>query len=161
MPSTVFDLSATSPNGAAFPLAPFQGRVLLIVNTATECGFTPQFAGLEALHKAWSDKGLTLLGFPCNQFAFQEPVKDAEMVEVCRINHGVTFPLMAKSDVNGPRTNPVFKFLKDRDQAEPGQKVKWNFTKFLVARDGTTVRRYRSEVEPAALEADLKALLGV
>jgi len=159
MSETVFDLSATTPAGAEFPLGPFKGRVLLIVNTATECGFTPQFAGLEALHKAWSDKGLTVLGFPCNQFGFQEPLKDSQLVEVCRVNHGVTFPLMAKSDVNGGKTNKVFQFLKKNDTQEPGKNIKWNFTKFLVSRDGTTVRRYRSEVEPQELEADLKTLL--
>lgn len=157
---TLFDLSATQPNGKPYPLRAHEGKVVLVVNTATQCGLTPQFAGLEQLHQDFKDKGLVVLGFPCDQFAHQEPLADNEMVEVCQRNHGVTFPLMAKSDVNGPATNPVFAYLKENAKGLLGDDIKWNFGKFVVGRDGTTVLRYAPTSEPATLRADIERLLG-
>jgi glutathione peroxidase len=133
--ASFYDLKATKPNGDTLPFDTLKGKVVLVVNTATQCGLTPQFAGLEALHQKYKDRGLVVLGFPCDQFAHQEPVADADMVEVCRVNHGVTFPLMAKSDVNGPETNEVFRFLKSENKGLLGEDIKWNFGKFLVSKE--------------------------
>jgi len=130
-----------------------------VVNTATQCGLTPQFDGLEKLHQKYKDQGLVVVGFPCDQFANQEPLTDAQMEETCRMNHGVTFPLMAKSDVNGPNTNPVFRFLKERNKGILGEDIKWNFGKFLVAKDGTTIERYAPTTVPADLEKDIVQVL--
>lgn len=157
--TTVYDLAYTSNAGDTVGLDAYRGRPLLIVNTASKCGFTPQYDGLQALHEQYAERGLVILGFPCDQFAHQEPGDDAEIAEFCRLNHGVTFPLSTKVDVNGADTHPVFAFLKDRTKGLLGSSVKWNFTKFLVAPDGVTVTRYAPTTEPADLAADIEALL--
>lgn len=161
MPQSFFSLSTTTPAGKPYPLEAHRGKVVLVVNTATKCGLTPQFDGLEKLHQKYKDQGLVVLGFPCDQFANQEPNSDEVMEEVCRVNHGVTFPLMAKSEVNGPRTNPVFGFLKKKTKGLFGleKPIVWNFGKFLVSKDGTKVLRYAPTTEPAKLEEDILRLL--
>jgi glutathione peroxidase len=156
---SIFALSFTDNHGAAIPIGAYAGRPILVVNTASRCGFTPQYAGLQALHERYRDRGLIVLGFPCDQFAHQEPGDDATIDEFCRANYGVTFPLSTKVDVNGKRTHPVFAFLKARAGGRLGAAIKWNFTKFLIAPDGTTVKRYSSSTEPAAISADIEALL--
>lgn len=160
MVENFFDLETVTPEGRPYLFSEHRGRVVLVVNTATRCGLTPQFEGLEALHQKYRARGLVVVGFPCDQFAHQEPLSDDEMVESCRVNHGVSFPLMAKSDVNGPNANSVFQFLKARSQGSPGEDIAWNFGKFLVSRDGVTVRRYEPTTVPADLEGDLLELLG-
>jgi glutathione peroxidase len=157
--TTIYDLSLTDNRGETVDLAQFRGQPLLIVNTASKCGFTPQYDGLQALHEKYGPQGLVVLGFPCDQFAHQEPGDDAAIEEFCRINHGVTFPLSTKIDVNGKGTHPVFAFVKDRSKGMLGSAVKWNFTKFLVGPDGTTVTRYSPNTEPAELAGDIEALL--
>jgi glutathione peroxidase len=159
MADNFFDLETVTPAGKPYPFAAHRGKVVLVVNTATQCGLTPQFDGLEQLHQKYKDKGLVVVGFPCDQFGHQEPLTDGEMVEACKMNHGVTFPLMAKSDVNGPNTNEVFKYLKSKNKGLLGEDIKWNFGKFLVAQDGTTVERYAPTTVPADLEADIQKLL--
>ena len=157
--TTIYDLSATSNRGEEIDFAQFAGRPMLLVNTASKCGFTPQYDGLQALHETYGPQGLVVIGFPCDQFANQEPGDDAAIEEFCRINFGVTFPLTTKVDVNGKDTHPVFAFLKERTGGLLGSSVKWNFTKFLVAPDGTTVKRYSPKTEPAAMTKDIEALL--
>jgi len=132
----------------------YKGKVVLAVNTATECGFTPQFSGLEALHQKYKDKGLAVVGFPCNQFGGQEPHTDGEMAEVCRRDHGVTFPLTAKIEVNGPGAHPVYQFLKD---ATGGADIEWNFAKFLVTPD--TIQRFTPDTTPESIEGEIAAAL--
>jgi glutathione peroxidase len=156
---TIYDLTFTDNRGEQVDLAQFRGQPLLIVNTASKCGFTPQYDGLQELHEQYGPQGLVVLGFPCDQFAHQEPGDDAAIEEFCRINHGVTFPLSTKIDVNGKGTHPVFTFVKERSKGLLGSAVKWNFTKFLVAPDGVTVTRYSPNTEPAALADDIEALL--
>ena len=156
---TIYDLSFTSNAGETVDLDQFRGQPLLIVNTASKCGFTPQYDGLQELHETYGPQGLVVLGFPCGQFANQEPGDDADIEEFCRVNHGVTFTLSTKVDVNGKDTDPVFEFLKDHTRSLLGSSVKWNFTKFLVAPDGVTVKRYSPKTDPAALATDIKALL--
>jgi len=157
---TAFELSFTSSRGETVPLATYAGRPMLVVNTASQCGFTPQYEGLQALHEEYADQGLVVIGFPCDQFAGQEPGDDAEIEEFCRVNYGVEFPLSTKVDVNGNATHPVFAFLKERAGGRLGSAIKWNFTKFLVAPDGTTVKRYGPTTKPEAIRADIEALLG-
>ena len=157
--NTIYDLSATSNRGEEIDFAQFAGRPMLIVNTASKCGFTPQYDGLQALHETYGPQGLVVIGFPCDQFANQEPGDDAAIEEFCRINFGVTFPLTTKADVNGKDTHPVFEFLKERTGGLLGSGIKWNFTKFLVAPDGRTVKRYSPRTEPAAMADDIVALL--
>ncbi len=159
MTATIFDLSATSNRGEVIDLAQFRGRPLLIVNTASKCGFTPQYDGLQALHEEFGPQGLVVLGFPCDQFAHQEPGDDAAIEEFCKVNFGVTFPLTTKVDVNGRGTHPVFAFLKEHTSGLLGSAIKWNFTKFLVAADGQSVTRYSPKTEPAALADDIRELM--
>jgi len=158
--TTITEFDVKKPDGAKIPLADYAGRVLLIVNTASKCGFTPQYAGLEALHRKFGDRGFEVLGFPCNQFGAQEPGDAAEIAQFCSVSYDVTFPVFAKIDVNGPNTDPLYDALK---KAAPGlmgtKSIKWNFTKFLVDRQGKVVRRYAPNVPPEALEADIVALL--
>jgi glutathione peroxidase len=137
-----------------------EGKVLLIVNTASKCGFTPQYEGLEALHKKYGDKDLAVIGFPCDQFANQEPGSDSDIASFCKLNYGVSFRLMSKIDVNGEGTHPVFAFLKKQAGSLLGSDIKWNFTKFLVAKDGKTVKRFAPTTEPVKLEKDIEAALG-
>ena len=157
---TVYDFSARDIEGAERSLGEFRGKVLLIVNVASECGFTPQYAGLEALQRNYAARGFAVLGFPCNQLGSQEPGGEGEIRQFCESRFGVTFPLFAKIDVNGPDTHPVYAYLK---AAEPGllgsAGIKWNFTKFLVAKDGRVVKRYAPTTKPDAIEADIEAQL--
>ena len=157
---SLFELSFTTSGGEEIALAGYEGRPVLVVNTASQCGFTPHYEGLEALHRAYRDQGLVVIGFPCDQFAHQEPGDDATIEEFCRANYGVDFPLSTKVDVNGKATHPVFAFLKEHGGGRFGSAIKWNFTKFLVAPDGRTVRRYGPATKPEAIRADIEALLG-
>lgn len=160
MGETIYGLAAKGNDGREVPLKVYEGKVILVVNTASKCGFTPQYKGLEALYKKYKDRGLEVLGFPCDQFAHQEPGSDKEIAQFCERNFGVTFPLMAKVEVNGPGTHPVFKLLKKNAPGIIGDSIKWNFTKFLVSRDGQTVKRYAPTVEPEALEEFIETALG-
>lgn len=157
--NTLFDLSFTDNHGQQVSLADYSGRPVLIVNTASKCGFTPQYDGLQKLHEEFKDRGLVVLGFPCDQFAHQEPGADGDIEEFCKLNYGVTFPLSTKVDVNGDKTDPVFTFLKEKAGGLLGSRIKWNFTKFLVAPDGTTVKRFAPKTAPADIEADIEAVL--
>ena len=161
MPNTTSlqDLSFTDNHGKPVALSDYAGKAVLIVNTASKCGFTPQYDGLQELYDKFQDEGLVVIGFPCDQFAHQEPGGDKDIEEFCSVNYGVSFPLSTKVDVNGDKTDPVFAFLKQRASGLLGSRIKWNFTKFLVAPDGTTVTRYSPKTAPAALESDIEALL--
>ncbi len=157
---SVFDFSATTKGGGDLPLEQYRGKVLLIVNTASKCGFTPQFAGLEELYEKYRDRGLEVLGFPCNQFGGQDPGSNEEIQEFCQLNYGVSFPMMGKIEVNGSGTTPLYKHLKKSAKGLAGsERIKWNFTKFLVNRDGEVVKRYAPQTKPSQLEADIEALL--
>jgi glutathione peroxidase len=139
----------------------YAGKVLLVVNTASKCGFTPQFAGLEELYEKYRDKGLEILGFPCNQFGNQDPGSNDEIQEFCQLNYGVSFPMFAKIEVNGSGTDPLFKHLKKEAPGALGtERIKWNFTKFLVDADGKVVKRYAPTVKPKDIEKDIRKLLG-
>lgn len=159
--TTIYDFKALTTNGKELDFDQFRGKVLLIVNTASKCGFTPQFAGLEELNQRYKDKGLVVIGFPCNQFASQDPGSDEEISNFCRINYGVTFQMMKKIDVNGKNADPIFQFLKDRSKNIFSDDIKWNFTKFLVASDGITVRRYAPTVKPNRMRKDIEEMLMV
>ena len=157
---TIYDFEATSIAGKDVSLSQFKGQVLLIVNTASKCGFTPQFGGLEDLHKTYGGKGLAVLGFPCNQFGSQDPGADGEIAEFCQVNYGVSFPMMAKVDVNGPTAHPLYKWLCSQAPGLLGSKaIKWNFTKFLVGKDGQVIKRYAPTDKPADLATDITAAL--
>jgi glutathione peroxidase len=157
---TIADFTAKLPNGEEVSLADKAGKVLLIVNTASKCGFTPQYDGLEALWRKYRDRGFEVVAFPCNQFGGQEPGTNDEIAQFCSVNFGVSFPLMAKVDVNGPATAPLYDWLKSEAPGLLGtKKIKWNFTKFLIGRDGKVVRRYAPTAKPEKLDADIAALL--
>ncbi|HWG05670.1 MAG TPA: glutathione peroxidase [Beijerinckiaceae bacterium] len=158
--TNVYDFSAKALSGDDVPLDGFRGKALLIVNTASQCGFTPQYAGLEALQRAFADRGFSVLGFPCNQFGHQEP-GDADAIRTfCSTNYAVSFPLFAKIDVNGPQAHPLYEFLKKAKRGLLGSEaIKWNFTKFLVDRAGTVVARYAPTTKPEDIKADIEALL--
>ena len=178
----IYDFKALSNKGAEVDFAQFEGKVLLIVNTASKCGFTPQYDDLEALWNKYKDRGLQVIGFPCDQFGHQEPGSDEEIAEFCRINHGVTFPLMQKIEVNGPDAHPIYKYLKAQKgfqgfgkgpkaammkmvmkKADPdfenNSEIKWNFTKFLISKDGSLIKRFAPVAEPEEMEADIEAML--
>lgn len=177
----IFDYKSISNTGAEVDFSQYEGKVLMIVNTASKCGFTPQYDGLEELYRKYKDQGLVIIGFPCDQFAGQEPGSDEEIEEFCRLNHGVTFPLMAKTEVNGANAEPIFEYLKTQAPTEEYKGIKakatqkmlkgisksveknsdilWNFTKFLISRDGSVVKRYAPTTEPKEIEADIKAML--
>ncbi len=160
--ATIYDFTVLTSQGEPLDLASLRGKVLLIVNTASKCGYTPQLAGLEELHKQYHDKGLVLLGFPCNQFGGQDPGTDEEIRNFCQVNYGVTFPIMQKVEVNGPHAHPLFKFLKEetsQDSDLPVKPIQWNFNKFLISRDGTDITRYGSAKLPKNLAKDIEALL--
>ena len=157
---SVHDFTVKKPDGSAQKLSDFAGGPILIVNTASKCGFTPQYKGLEALHRKFGPKGLTVLGFPCNQFGAQEPGDAAEIQNFCSLTYDVTFPLMAKVDVNGEGAEPLFTHLKGEKPGLLGTKgIKWNFTKFLVDKAGNVVGRYAPTDKPEALEKDIERLL--
>ena len=157
---STYDFSAETLDGQPAPLADWRDKVILIVNTASKCGFTPQYEGLEALYRKYKDRGFVVLGFPCNQFGAQEPGDAAEIANFCSLTYEVDFPMMRKIDVNGPGTHPLYDYLK---HAKPGllgtEGVKWNFTKFLVDRKGEVVERFAPNVTPKALEGQIEALL--
>ncbi|HXS77908.1 MAG TPA: glutathione peroxidase [Terracidiphilus sp.] len=161
--STVFDFEAETLDGEQKKLAGYLGKVLLIVNTASQCGFTPQYAGLEKLYRAYKDTGLVVLGFPCNQFGVQEPGSAAEIGVFCEKNYGVSFPMFAKIDVNGGRAHPLYRYLKREKPGLLGPfgggAIKWNFTKFLVNRAGHVVARYAPNTKPESLAGEIEKLL--
>ena len=157
---SIYDIAVTDIHGKEQKLDQYKDKVLLIVNTASKCGFTPQYKGLEAVYKKMHGRGLDILGFPCNQFGAQEPGSEDEIESFCEINYGVTFPLFAKVDVNGDKAAPLYQYLK---KARPGvlgsEAIKWNFTKFLVDRHGNVIERYARNVEPEAIAGDIEKLL--
>lgn len=159
MKSEFYNLSVHTPAGQQLQMNAFEEKVVLIVNTATKCGLTPQFEGLEALHQKYKDKGLVIIGFPCDQFANQEPETNETMEEVCRINHGVSFQLTEKVEVNGKGEHPIFTYLKNKQTGFFGKKIKWNFTKFLIDRKGVPIKRYAPTVLPEKLEKDILQLV--
>jgi glutathione peroxidase len=157
---SLYDIEVTTIEGKKKSLAEYKGKVLLIVNTASKCGFTPQYSGLQNLYEKYGEKGLIVLGFPCNQFANQEPGDEAEIQQFCQLNYGVTFPLFAKVDVKGPNAHPLFRYLTKEAPGFLGMKsIKWNFTKFLVDRNGRVVKRYAPNVTPDKIEMDIRELL--
>ena len=177
----IYDFKVLSNRGLDFDFAQLEGKVLMIVNTASKCGFTPQYDGLEALYQKYKDQGFVIVGFPCDQFAGQEPGSNEEIAEFCRLNHGVTFPLMAKTDVNGANAEPIFEYLKAQapteeycglkakatakllkglsKSMEKDSDIRWNFTKFLINRDCTVIKRYAPTTKPQDIENDIKAML--
>lgn len=158
--TTVYDFRAKGLDGKDIDLKQFQGKVLLIVNTASECGYTPQYKGLEAVYEQFRDRGVEVLGFPCNQFGAQEPGSNTEIEAFCERNYGVTFPLFDKIDVNGDAAHPLFKHLKSEAPGLMGtEAIKWNFTKFLVRKDGRVYKRYAPQTEPKELVKDIEKLL--
>ena len=158
--ATIYEFSALQINGKSTALKKFKGKPMLIVNTASACGFTPQFAGLEELHQTYGARGLVVLGFPCNQFGAQDPGSNGEIAEFCQLNYGVSFPMMAKIDVNGPDAAPLYLWLSAEAPGLLGSKaIKWNFTKFLVGKDGKVMRRYAPTDTPASLAKDVEAAL--
>ena len=158
--TTIHDFTVRNIQGESVPLSRYQGNALLVVNTASACGFTPQFAGLEALHKTYAAQGLTVLGFPCNQFGSQDPGSNDEIASFCQLNYGVDFPMMEKIDVNGAKADPLYQWLTKEAPGLLGSKaIKWNFTKFLVGRDGQVIRRYAPQDAPAKLAGDIEAAL--
>ena len=160
MTTNIYSQSATDIQGNAVSLEQYRGKVLLIVNTASECGFTPQYKGLEALYRQYQDQGLVVLGFPCNQFGGQEPGSDNEIQQFCQLNYGVSFPVMAKLAVNGPDASPLFEHLKDSARGlMKTRAIKWNFTKFLINKQGDVVKRYAPRTKPASIAASIEDLL--
>ena len=177
----IYDFKAFTSRGKELDFSEFKGKVLLIVNTASKCGFTPQFAGLEELNQKYKDKGLVIIGFPCNQFKEQDPGKDSQIEEFCQLNYGVTFQIMRKTDVNGAAAEPIFEYLKTQaptedynglkakaaktlfkaisKSVEKDSDIKWNFTKFLISKDGDTIKRYAPTTEPKDFEKDSEAML--
>jgi glutathione peroxidase len=157
----VFDFQATSLDGKPVDLAQYRGKVLLIVNTASKCGFTPQYQGLETLHRELQGRGLEVLGFPCNQFGSQEPGTEDEIGAFCEKNYGVSFPMFAKVDVNGDAAHPLWQHLKAEAPGVLGtEAIKWNFTKFLIGRDGKVAQRYAPTTKPEEIAGDIEKLLG-
>ena len=179
--ATIYDFKALNNKGEEIEMSQYKGKVLMIVNTASKCGFTPQYDGLEDLYKKYKEQGLVILGFPCDQFAHQEPGSDEEIAEFCRINHGVTFPLMKKIDVNGENAHSIFEYLKSQAPKEEykGLKAKathtmlkgvsksakkegdilWNFTKFLISKDGSVIKRFAPVAEPKEMDAEIATML--
>jgi glutathione peroxidase len=157
--STAYDFTATTIDGEERALAAYEGKVLLVVNVASKCGFTPQYAGLEKLHREFVDDGLVVLGFPCDQFGHQEPGAEAEIKEFCSLTYDVTFPMFAKIEVNGDGAHPLYQWLKEEQRGLLGGRIKWNFTKFLVDRSGQPVHRYAPNTTPEDLHDDVEKLI--
>ncbi len=157
---TIYDFTVKNAGGQDVPLAEFKGKVLLVVNTASKCGFTPQYAQLQELYNRHHEQGLEILAFPCDQFAHQEPGTDEEIQQFCQLNYGLTFPVYAKIDVNGKDAHPLFKHLRSAKKTLLGDTIKWNFTKFLVDRRGEFAGRYEPTVNPLDMQADIEKLLG-
>ncbi|PWE00938.1 glutathione peroxidase [Marinilabilia rubra] len=159
MESNFYNFSAATLFGQKVNMNTYKGKTILVVNTASKCGLTPQYKGLEALYKKYKDKGLVILGFPCNQFANQEPGDEKSISETCYTNYGVTFPMFAKVDVNGENAHPIFKYLKNELGGIFGSMIKWNFTKFLIDSEGKPVKRFAPTTKPEAIEQYLKGIL--
>jgi glutathione peroxidase len=158
--TTFYDLKSELPSGTTYTFDQLKGKVVLIVNVASKCGFTPQYKGLQALYDKYKDKDFLILGFPCNQFGGQEPGTDADIASFCEVNHGVNFPLMKKSDVNGDDTNEVYKWLKNEKAGLLGlSRIKWNFEKFLIDKNGKVVNRWASTTSPEAIDAEVAKLV--
>lgn len=158
--TTVMDFSAVLANGEPKNLSDYQGKVLLIVNTASKCGFTPQYTGLESLHQTYGERGFSVLAFPCNQFGGQEPGSEEEIQSFCDLNYQTSFPLFSKVEVNGADSHPLYAHLKEQAPGVLGsQRIKWNFTKFLVNQQGEVVKRYAPSTKPEAIASDIDALL--
>ena len=158
-PTSIYDLEFTDNRGNLVSLADYSGKPILIVNTASKCGFTPQYEGLQKLNEEFREQGLIVLGFPCDQFAHQEPGTDQEIDEFCKVNFGVDFPLSQKVNVNGKNAHPVFKFLKENSKSLLGGTVKWNFTKFLISPDGKSIKRYSPNTTPENIRTDVLEIL--
>lgn len=156
---SLYDFKVEDNIGRRISLEKYQGQVLLIVNTASKCGFTPQFAGLEKLYQDFKGQGFSVLGFPCNQFANQDPGSNEEIQSFCQLNYGVTFPMFGKIDVNGATASPLFEYLKKETGGLLGSAIKWNFTKFLIDREGNVIKRYAPTVTPEAIRGDIEKLL--
>lgn len=159
MAANFYQFTATSLQGKEINTEKYKGKVVLVLNTASKCGFTPQYEGLEKLYKEYKDKGLVILGFPCNQFGNQEPGTEKEISEGCLINYGVSFPMFSKVEVNGENTHPIFKYLKAELKGFPGKNIKWNFTKFLIDKEGKPFKRFSPLTKPENLRKDIEALL--
>jgi glutathione peroxidase len=158
--NSIYEINVETIDGDSTTLAPYRGKVILIVNVASKCGFTPQYEGLEKLYKTYEDRGFVILGFPCNQFGSQEPGTEADIKNFCRINYGVTFPMFSKIEVNGDGAHPLYKYLKVQQPGLLGTKaIKWNFTKFLVDREGNIVKRFAPSTRPEALKEAIESLL--
>lgn len=156
---TIYDFTAKSNKGKEVDLSQFKGQVLLIVNTASKCGFTPQYKGLEDLYKKYKGQGLAIIGFPCDQFGHQEPGNNEEIASFCEMNYGVTFPIMEKIEVNGEQASPIFKYLKSKAGGLFGSRIKWNFTKFLISKDGQVIKRFSPIKNPKSLEKLIERML--
>ncbi|MGJ7586505.1 glutathione peroxidase [Staphylococcus shinii] len=156
---TIYDIEVKKPNGTSYQLDAYKDKVMLIVNTASECGFTPQFEGLQALYEKYKEQDFIVLGFPCNQFGGQEPGSGEEATQNCKINYGVSFPMHEKIDVKGDNQHPLFKFLTEAQNGLFNEKIKWNFTKFLVDKKGNVVNRFSPQKKPNQIESDIEALL--
>lgn len=156
---TVYDFTAKNNKGKDMDFTQFKGKVLLIINTASKCGFTPQYKGLEELYKKYKDQGLAVIGFPCDQFGHQEPGSNEEIASFCEMNYGVSFPIMEKIEVNGKKASPIFKYLKSKAGGLFGSRIKWNFTKFLISRDGQTIKRFSPIKNPKSLEKYIEKML--
>lgn len=154
--STIYNYSVEGNMGGTINMKDYRGKVIMVVNTASKCGFTPQYEGLEALYEKYQDQGLVIVGFPCDQFGHQEPGTNEEIATFCKANYGVSFPIATKIEVNGENAHPIYNFLKARTQTGD---IRWNFCKFLIARDGTTVKRYSTKTTPAEMEEDIQELL--
>ncbi|MET3576810.1 glutathione peroxidase [Bhargavaea ullalensis] len=159
MAETIYGFSAKKAQGGEQPLSDFEGKVVLIVNTASKCGFTPQFEGLQSLYEEFKDDGFTVLGFPCDQFMNQEFGDIQETLEFCQVNYGVSFPMFAKIDVKGAEADPLFKFLTTEKKGILGGEIKWNFTKFLIGRDGRPLERYAPQTKPEKIKSDVMKLI--
>jgi glutathione peroxidase len=158
--NTIYDFTVKTIDGKETTLEPYKGKVVLIVNVASKCGFTPQYDGLEALYRKYKDQGLVVLGFPCNQFGSQEPGSEAEIQNFCRVNFGVTFPMFSKINVNGDNTHPLYVYLKSEKPGILGSEtIKWNFTKFLVDKEGKVIKRFGSSTSPESIEQDIEKIL--
>lgn len=156
---TIYDFEAIDSKGVVVDFSQFKGKVLLIVNTASKCGFTPQYAGLELLHKKYKDQGLVIIGFPCNQFLHQEPGDDSDIRSFCKLNYGVSFTLMKKVNVNGKDAHAIYKYLRSKTGGFLGSRIKWNFTKFLISKEGDLIKRYSPLVQPQNMEKEIERLL--
>lgn len=156
---TIYDIEVQQPNGETYQLDTYKDKVMLIVNTASECGFTPQFEGLQALYEKYKDQDFIVLGFPCNQFGGQEPGSGEEATQNCKINYGVSFPMHEKIDIKGENQHPLYKFLTEAQNGLFNEKIKWNFTKFLVDKQGNVVHRFSPQKKPTQIESEIEALL--